>query len=237
MSDRWTDQLSDYLDDDLARADRDALERHLAQCAECRTVLSELDGVRQRAAALVDPSLPDDLWAGIASRIGATGPTTAAEPAPRAERPHVTALPARRRSAPAWMGWLTPQLAAAGVAMFFVGAAVLYAVERWSPSSRTSSVASIGAGSLDARPAAFDAEHIEGEIAQLQAALDHGRDKLDPSTVQVLEKNLSMNRQATEDARRALAADPANRDLERYFVGTMQRKLDLMRRATALAGG
>jgi hypothetical protein len=52
----------------------------------------------------------------------------------------------------------------------------------------------------------------------------------------VLEKNLAVIRQATEDAKRALAEDPANQDLRNYVASTVQRKLDLMRRATTMAG-
>ncbi|MEO5988763.1 MAG: hypothetical protein ABIU54_10435, partial [Candidatus Eisenbacteria bacterium] len=63
-----------------------------------------------------------------------------------------------------------------------------------------------------------------------------GREKLDPRTITVLEKNLQLIAQATAEAKRALAADPANQDLQNYFVGTVQRKLDLMKRATVMAG-
>src|SRR5262249_58721927 len=85
--------------------------------------------------------------------------------------------------------------------------------------------------------AAFDANQIEGEIGQLQQALDRGRGKLDPKTVQVLEDNLRIIRKATEDARHALEQDPANRDLQDYLAGSVQRKLELVRRAAVLAGG
>jgi len=84
--------------------------------------------------------------------------------------------------------------------------------------------------------ASFDAAQIESEIVQLQQALDRGRDKLDPKTVQVLEENLRIIRKATEDARHALEQDPANRDLLQYFAGSVQSKLELVRRATQLAG-
>jgi len=84
--------------------------------------------------------------------------------------------------------------------------------------------------------ATFDATQIESEIGQLQQALDRGHDKLDPKTIQVLEENLRIIRKATEDARRALEKDPANRDLQQYFAGSVQSKLELVRRATQLAG-
>src|SRR5262245_38155069 len=84
MSDRYTALLSDYLDHDLPRGEHEAVERHLSECAECRETLAALDAVKSRAAALVDPPAPTDLWAGIASRIGPAGSTSAKpEHAPR----------------------------------------------------------------------------------------------------------------------------------------------------------
>jgi hypothetical protein len=221
MHDRWTDQLSDYLDGDLPPAETSALERHLESCEECRVTLAGLRDVKERAAALVDPPAPDDLWAGIASRIGTAGSTSA-------NGPRVLPLPRRARV----LAWALPAAAAAAVVL--VTALVWYGGD----GAHRESPFAFGSGSPaeTTQLATFDAERVEVEIAQLQQALDRGRDKLDPKTVAVLEKNLTLIRAATEDARRALAADPANRELQDYFTATVQSKLSLMRRATALAG-
>jgi hypothetical protein len=55
---RLTESLSAYLDGALARADRDALERHLATCETCREELAELQRVRALLRALPEPALP-----------------------------------------------------------------------------------------------------------------------------------------------------------------------------------
>ncbi len=220
MSDTWTEFLSDHLDGGLAPSDARELERHLETCAECSETLARLRAVKDRAAALVDPPAPDDLWAGIASRIGSAGSTGAAGP-------RVLALPRRHATA----AWAVPAAAAAAVALvigvqWFAG----HAPRRAEP------LAAAPAPAETAQAATFDAERVEGEIAQLQQALDRGRGKLDPKTISVLETNLKVIRAATEDARRALAADPANRELQDYFAATVQSKLALMRQATAMAG-
>jgi anti-sigma factor RsiW len=44
--------LNEYLDNELAPADHDAVRAHLATCAGCRTLLSALDDVIRSAAAL-----------------------------------------------------------------------------------------------------------------------------------------------------------------------------------------
>ena len=238
MCDRWTDQLSDYLDDDLARADRAALERHLEACAECRRTLEELRLVKSHAAALVDPPSPNDLWAGIASRIGTAG-TSSADPALH-EPGRILELPRRTRRGLAAMVHLTvPQLAAAGIALLLVSAAALWLGTHPGAVRRAQQVAtgrSPAPAQVEASYATFDADHVDDEIAQLRLSLQKGRGKLSPETIAVLEKSLKAIEEATADARSALARDPANRDLQEYFTGTVQRKIDMVKRATALAG-
>src|SRR5262245_32717119 len=232
MKDRFADLLSDYLDHDLPRGEAEALERHLTDCAGCRDTLAALERVKTRAATLVDPPAPTDLWAGIASRIGTAG-STSVRP-----RQRVHELP--RRPSP----WAVPQWALAAAAVLVVAIGVSWVVQtRMTPGLRQVAVTPDDTApavrpntGTDASAATFDATQIESEIGQLQQALDRGRDKLDPKTVQVLEENLRIIRKATEDARRALEQDPANRDLKQYFAGSVQSKLELVRRAAQLAG-
>ena len=233
MKDRFNDLLSDYLDHDLPRGEAEALERHLAECAECRDTLAALERVKTRAATLVDPPAPTDLWAGIASRIGSAG-TTSVNP----RRVVVHEMPRR----PAL--WSVPQWALAAAAFVAVAVGVSWVVQtRITPGLRppvavqtpTPDQAPTSAGNT-ASDASFDATAIESQIGQLQQALDRGRDKLDPKTVKVLEENLRIIHTATEDARRALEQDPANRDLQNYFAGSVQSKLDMVKRAAQLAG-
>ena len=228
MTDRWTDSLTDYLDGDMTAAEARTLEKHLDTCDECRLVLAQLRRVKNEARALADPPVPDDLWAGIASRIG---PAESAS-VRTVEPVRVLHLPARR-PAFGW-GWAM----AAGIALLLVSAvALLYATRGGVRGGADSTFAARdSAPAAQVQLASFDATQVEGEIAELQAALDKGRGKLDPKTVEVLEKNLTLIRQATEDAKRALAADPANQDLQNYFASTVHKKLDLMRRATTMAG-
>ncbi|HEX2095227.1 MAG TPA: zf-HC2 domain-containing protein [Longimicrobiaceae bacterium] len=71
-------------------------------------------------------------------------------------------------------------------------------------------------------------------VADLERILDEGRDRLDPATVQTLEESLRTIDGAIEDARRALAADPANTELNTYLAGTRERKLELLRQASKI---
>jgi hypothetical protein len=78
-----------------------------------------------------------------------------------------------------------------------------------------------------------DAQY-DAAVADLEHALKSGRGKLDRSTVAALEQSLQTIDQAIDQARQALASDPANTYLSGYLVETRRRKLDLLRRAAAL---
>ncbi|MEO5989570.1 MAG: zf-HC2 domain-containing protein, partial [Candidatus Eisenbacteria bacterium] len=217
MTDRFTDMLSDHLDGGLARSDQSALEEHLAGCQECRNTLTDLRLVKERAHSLVDPLAPDDLWAGIASRIGTAGTTGEPVTAPAPTRSvQLVQLPRRRT-----FTWHVPQLVAAGFLVFALGATALYfafqqGVRRGAHEqvARAESPGTVNRTSGGTKLASFDAEKVEGEIALLKTVLERGREKLDPRTITVLEKNLQLIAQATAEAKRALAADPANQDLQ-----------------------
>jgi hypothetical protein len=79
-----------------------------------------------------------------------------------------------------------------------------------------------------------DADY-DNAVADLEKALEAGRNRLDPETVSILEENLRTIDQAIDQARKALRADPANAYLNNHFAASRNRKLALLRRASALA--
>ena len=78
-----------------------------------------------------------------------------------------------------------------------------------------------------------DAQY-DAAVADLEKALKTGRGKLDSSTIAIVEHNLEIIDQAINQAREALVGDPANTYLSSHLVEARRRKLDLLRRATAL---
>ena len=77
-------------------------------------------------------------------------------------------------------------------------------------------------------------DQYDAAVADLERALKQGRGKLDKATIAVVEQNLQTIDQAIAQAREALASDPANAYLSGHLVEARRRKLDLLRRATAL---
>lgn len=223
MNDEWADRLSAYMDDELDAAERVALEAHLAVCGDCRRVIEQLREVVATAKALRDREPATDLWSGIATAIrDAHVPDVVA----------FNAAPSRVRR----ISFSVPQLAAAAVALMLLSGSAVWMVSREASGGAAAPIAATGG---DARPdirfasaqAGYDAA-----IVELQEAVAATRERLSPETVQVLERNLAIIDAAIDEARDALARDPASLYLNRHLDETMMAKIDILRRAADLGG-
>jgi hypothetical protein len=209
------DKLSDYLDDELTADERQVVERHVAECAECASTLDDLRRVVSMAGSLRDHGPTSDLWEQIAQHIS-SGPRAVA--------------PLRRRFA-----FTLPQFAAASVLLAILsGSLAVYVMRNGGPEGLHSGNGSSSADPQVRQTVNFDDEQYDAAVHDLQQALASGRDRLDAATINTVEQDLRVIDEAVDDARRALAADPANGYLSGYLVQTRQRKLELLRRAAAL---
>jgi anti-sigma factor RsiW len=222
--DTWRDRLSEYADGELRPVERRAVARHLAGCADCAAVVADLREVAARGGELPVGEQPaTDLWPGIASRL-----------TPRSV--------ARRRSPRAWPWggrWLVPQLGAAALVLVACGVFVGWAIWGRQPAVPRVAVAT-------ARPApttvnttadttANPAEaSYEREVADLRRLL-RTRLTLDPHVVEVLDQNLATLDAAIADYRKAESERPGDKRLDLRIAEARQRKLDVLRRAVALA--
>jgi hypothetical protein len=209
MHDEWNDRLSEYIDGELESSERRALEAHLAGCEDCRTDLASLRAVVTRAEALTDTPPASNLWPDIASRIGP-------RPAGR------TTLATRR------FAFTLPQLVAASLALIVASGGMVWLARMGGPTTDFPPV--LG----EVRPANFGDAAFDEAVADLQETLDAGRGRLDPETIRVLETNLEAIDRAITLCREALEADPSSVYLNTYLAETRRRKLELLRRATAL---
>ncbi len=234
--DPWLERLSEYLDGDLEAADHAALETHLAECADCRETLDDLIELVALAGQLEDREPEHDLWPAIRDRVRNTGSLGVA-PSPD------------RHRAPRRVSFSLPQLAAACIActllaggtVWFLGAprerplAVTdQAPVLVTPPAVVPESAPIGAAATPRIASTLAATQYDSAIADLERILAEGRDQLAPVTIAILEKNLAIIDQAIDEARSAVAADPANLYLTNYLADTMKRKLELLRYTTSI---
>jgi len=219
MSDRWTDRLSEFLDDELSPGERGELAAHLEGCADCTSTLAELRGVVAQAASLT-PRVPSaDLWPGIENRIDAGG---------------VSVFGGSRRSGRR-ISFTLPQLVAAGLALMVLSGGAVWVGQHQSLPPLSATDATTLAANEHALPVALPDPHYDDAVADLEQLLAAGRASLDPETAGVLDRNLEEIDRAIDESRRALAQDPANIYLNNHLARAKQQKLTLLRQATAIA--
>ena len=83
----------------------------------------------------------------------------------------------------------------------------------------------------------FADAQFNAAVSDLERVLREERDRLDPRTVLIIERNLKAIDDAINEARMALNDDPANPYLNSHLADARRRKLDLLRHATSLASG
>jgi hypothetical protein len=248
--------LLDILEGDVSAETSAAVDAHVSTCARCTSLLRDIGGIRETAAALPDLAPSSDLWKGIAARI---------------ETP-VVALGERKRSrlaSPAWMAaaasllvvassgityWATTRSVQPKAELQTVAAVPVKTVNQVEEAgsevkapveaaTAAQTVASTGAGSAgrvaggaqgrlvsNSRRTVFTADTVFGsEIARLQRVIAERRNDLDPQTVSVVEMNLKLIDAAIKNSRAALAKDPASGFLNQQLTRALDKKVELLR--------
>ena len=241
MTTHWTDRLSEYHDGELSPAEHAACDAHLAACEMCRTILRELQLVTVAARGDVDRDPATDLWPGILSEI--------AENAPLIKPFQVNSTEGSLKRDRAFarstrISFTLPQLALAASLLIAVSAGVAYIAAGRVTNRPGPQEVPIQAMAEPLMPpsagvtlANFADAQFDEAVADLEKILVDQRDALDPRTVVVIERNLAIIDEAIRQARAALDADPANTFLNSHLADARRRKLDLLRRATALSSG
>jgi hypothetical protein len=216
MSDQWSDRLSEYLDDELTAGERAELDAHLASCTDCADTLKELRGVVARAGSLSPVPPRTDLWPAIAARLEERSTVT-----PFGKRP------------PRRISFTLPQAIAAGLALMVLSGGAVWLSQF---GGQNTSLPPVNASVPEVSPASIADPRYDEAVRELEETLATGRSQLDPDTVRILESNLQAIDNAIDQSRRALREDPGNLYLNNHLAAARQRKLALLRRASALVG-
>jgi len=218
--DPWTERLSEYVDGELDATTREAVEAHLATCAACRAVCDDLRRVVARAQATRYREPTRDVWPSVERAI--------ATPSQRpSRRPFVVSFTLGRLAA------------AAGLVAVIAGGLAWSIASRQSPlgprmADTADSVGTAPAPGIALGPAAVAVASYREASRDLERALEASRGTLRPETMKVIETNLRAMDVAIAQADSALRQDPGSEYLNQYLVGTMQRRLKLLRHAVAI---
>lgn len=178
------------------------------------------DDILAQAIGQMREELPSrDLWAGISPRLNAT--------------------PAAK---PGGVTFTLPQLAMAASLLIAVASGVTWMATRPATIAPANNGPVIQAYGLPddqsggtVVPANFANAQYNAAVSDLERILRDDRDRLDPRTVLIIERNLKAIDDAINEARMALNDDPANEYLNSHLADARRRKLDLLRTATSLA--
>lgn len=220
--------LHDLAEGLLSPGEARDIRGHLDSCDACRHTYEELRDLLRSMADLPKEAEPSrDLWPQIAWRMeglersGAPGGSDGDLQIPGASSPRRRP---RRFSLSAW------QLAAASVALMVLSGAAVWAVLSGGTTVQTGP-----AGQVPGTAQFVSWEESYGgydeAVADLESFLEQGRELLDPQTVGVLEENLRTIDEAIQEARQALAQDPASDILQRFLADHLRKKVDLLRQA------
>lgn len=187
--------------------------------------LNEDDILTQAIGQWKDELPPRDLWAGVAARIQAH------------QQPAVVT--------PRFFTFSIPGLALAATLLMAVTAGLTWMVARPAVDAPAASEPVIQAYGVPEEettggrivPANFADVQYNAAVSDLERILREDRDRLDPRTVLIIERNLKAIDAAINEARMALDDDPANPYLNSHLADARRRKLDLLRHATELAIG
>jgi hypothetical protein len=189
------------------------------------------DDVLAQAIGQWRDELPSrDLWQGVAARIASTPSSASTTP--------MTSLSTGRRltfspaalvlaaslliAVTSGLTWLVARQPAGGKAAADGPVIQAYGLPEESTSGQI-----VQANFADAQ--------FNAAVTDLEQILRDERDRLDPRTVLVIERNLKAIDDAIQEARMALNNDPANPYLNSHLADARRRKIDLLRHAATLA--
>jgi hypothetical protein len=199
--------LPDLLEETLDAGSRAAAEAHLATCARCSSLLTDLKELQNEAARLPTLSPSHDLWDGISARI---------------ETPAIELRD--RRGALGW--WQKPQwLAVAASVLVTLTASTTWMISR-RVTALPQNVAAVAAGRT---PSAEVAAAYNADIAKLTTLVSTHPPAVDSATARVLASSMRSIDSAIARVRSALDAAPANLALARQLARAYDMKLNTLR--------
>lgn len=231
----YRESIQELIDGTIGAIRRAELERHLDECAECRSFLADMEALRQTAGALDQLEPPDGVWLQIAGRLRQEG---------RVQLP-----PAASGRSPRYA-----MLAIAATLVLAVGGSIVALLTHYRSSTPPAATATTATPAAPAANANADVglesveaefrlaeQHYQNAIAKLeqaarldQAASGTSGNTLDPQTAAMLQKNLQVIDQAIAESRDAVRSEPLSAAARDSLFDALKRKVALLQDTIAL---
>ena len=231
----YRESIHELVDGTIGAIHRAELERHLADCVECRAFLADMETIRDTAGSLEPLAPPDGVWLQIAGRLRQEGRVALPPARPAAPTRHVALL------------------AIAASLLLAVGTAIVMLLPEYrSNNADTVAAVNTAAPPPGNGPAEVDVQSVEAEfrlaeqhyqnaITKLEQAarLDQApsqpdRNLLDAQTAAMLQKNLQVIDQAIAESRSALRNEPMSAPARDSLFDALRRKVALLQDMIAL---
>jgi anti-sigma factor RsiW len=235
----YRQSIHELVDETIGPIRRAELEHHLESCPDCRTLVSDLQEIRDTAASLDPLEPPAAVWLQIAAQLHKAG--------------GVAPVPVRP-----WPVRHAALLAIAAALVLAIGASIVVLLPRYrAQSSMPAQTAAAPAGPTDGNAAddttvqgvetefRLAEQHYQNAIAKLEQAarLDQeavagqaagGEARIDPQTAAMLQKNLHVIDSAIAESRAALRAEPQSAPARDSLFDALKRKVALLQDTIAL---
>jgi len=202
------------------------LERHLAECGECRALLADLRKIVDGAAGLAAPEPSEKVWRNV--RAGLETGTLR----PSAEGARLDRRPLFGSSLPAW------RYAGAAVLAVVLVVSGLVVGRRWGRQDVRVAVADPEAGEAYTLAKLDEAErYYQQAITSLNQAFAAGKGALAPEVVELFERNLLVIDATIQACRGAVLAEPDDLEARNYLLAAYTKKVTLLDSALDLQRG
>jgi tetratricopeptide (TPR) repeat protein len=199
------------------------LERHLAGCGDCRTLLADLRKIIDEAAGLAAPEPSEKVWRNV--RAGLEAGTLR----PSAEGARLDHRPLFGSSLPAWR-----YAGAAVLAVVLVVSGVIVGRRLGRQDIRMGPEA----GEAYTLAKLDEAErYYEQAIRSLGQAFAAGKGALDPRVIELFDRNLSVIDATIQACREAVLAEPDDLEARNYLLAAYTKKVTLLDSALDLQRG
>jgi anti-sigma factor RsiW len=225
---RYTDAIQEMVDGRLTPIRRSELEAHLTQCEDCRHLLEDLERIRDLAAKLDRPVVPNRVWMQVAGRLRQEG---------RIRPAVVVVKPAHRRYA--LVAIAATLLIAVGASLFVLlpaarGSRQQLATAR-PPAGNSAAGAAVQADKGDiAEEFRLAEEHYRNAIAKLEEAAKSDQNAIDPQTAVTIQKSMSVIDQAIAESSAAFRSEPTSMAARDSLFDALKRKVSLLQDTIAL---